>query len=1016
MSTFLFKKNVDQSLLKDGMTIPKEAHQSILNNLSNPIRRGENCAITIVIDGTNYDAKLTWVNLNSNVSTRDVLQIRYTQNTAICQKLRTTFSRSFSAISAGESITDADKETIELLAVSKDCFGLMCFPNTADTAKAAFVKYIGSENDLSGYQRSYKLVFLKSLFENWNGSGEVPAYTVSLAFQKFYIARKQKGLIPDVNVDPVIENVETSSVKSIFSLILRNPYDAISKKGFVSKIVKNEKEYFKLQEALTAELKSEDIKEILQLIDHKLSFYYSKIDPQKQVNGKMQEMINKILNEYVACKKQTFAGHSMGIFFRNEIPNGIYNTGIVDSKDYLITGSVGQGNWATVPWVCIFDRAITTSATKGVYIVYLLAKDGNTLYLTFNQGCTKIREKNSKKDTIKIMRQNAAQIAAKIDSRGFATDEDIDLGNGLTELAELYQKGTIFYKAYRKGNVPSESELQEDLAKMMDIYREYAGKTVAPVKSGTWLLTWNPNNWHWEDYDQAIAHTHSGEPYESSWTCTNTHVQPGDRVYLSVLGMQNNNGIIASGTALTQTYEDEHYNTERAAQGATAKYIDIRFDWINDYRGSGLLTQARLKEQFPNQHWSPQGSGIAIAEEYVVGLEQEWQKYMQKFGGEEELSTKDIITQVKNYIASKGFTYEDGLVENFHLSLKSKPFVILAGTSGTGKTRLVKLFAEACGATTANGRYKMVSVRPDWSDSSDLFGHVDLNGKFIPGAIIDFVKNAELDTDKPYFLCLDEMNRARVEYYLSDVLSVIETRDFISGGTITSDPLVDGTYYGSDKSAAGKYGTVTLPENLYIIGTVNMDETTFPFSRKVLDRANTIEFSFVDLAPTHKEVPKNVTALDLPNSFLKTEYLLLAQCADQQDKVDEFCVELQAMNRILQRANAHVGYRVRDEIVFYMLNNESADLLTENDAMDNEIMQKILPRIQGSSASVKKMLCELFKHCAGDFRGFQTDDSNLSDEMEKVSQKPGCKYKRSAEKIAFMVRRYEEEGFTSYWL
>ena len=99
-----------------------------------------------------------------------------------------------------------------------------------------------------------------------------------------------------------------------------------------------------------------------------------------------------------------------------------------------------------------------------------------------------------------------------------------------------------------------------------------------------------------------------------------------------------------------------------------------------------------------------------------------------------------------------------------------------------------------------------------------------------------------------------------------------------------------------------------------------------------------------------------------------------------------------------------------------MLNNESADLLAENDAMDNEIMQKILPRIQGSSASVKKMLCELFKHCAGDFRGFQTDDSNLSDEMEKVSQKPGCKYKRSAEKIAFMVRRYEEDGFTSYWL
>ncbi len=181
-------------------------------------------------------------------------------------------------------------------------------------------------------------------------------------------------------------------------------------------------------------------------------------------------------------------------------------------------------------------------------------------------------------------------------------------------------------------------------------------------------------------------------------------------------------------------------------------------------------------------------------------------------GGEEELSVKDIIVQIKNYIAAKGFNYEDGMIENLYLSLKSKPFAILAGISGTGKTRLVKLFAEAAGATTENGRYKMVSVRPDWSDSSDLFGHVDLNGKFVPGALIDFVKQAEIDNSRPYFLCLDEMNLARVEYYLSDILSVMETRDAVDG-TIQSDPLISDTYYGSDTSAAGRYGTVRLPEN-----------------------------------------------------------------------------------------------------------------------------------------------------------------------------------------------------------
>ena len=863
--------------------------------------------------------------------------------------------------------------------------------------KEDFIKYIGKENDLNGYQRSYKLVFLKSLFENWNQSGEIPAYTVSLAFQQFYIARKQKGLVPDANVDPIIENAEASSVKSVFGLIVRNPYDAISRHGFVSKLVKNDKEYFKLQEELAADLRAEDIQEILRLIEKKLEFYYSKIDPQEKVNGKMQEIINKILNEYVACREQTFAGHPMGIFFRNEIPNAIYNSGIVASKDYLITGSVGQGNWATVPWVCIFDREITTSATKGVYIVYLLAKDGNTLYLTFNQGCTKIREKNSKKETIKIMRQNAAQIAAKIDSRGFSTDENINLGSGLTELAELYQMGTIFYKAYRKGNVPAEAELQADLTKMMDIYREYAGKQNTESE-------WWPSE---QEYTPGIS--------KEQWLQLLNNTEVFIPSTLTIMAQFDAMGGQATCSQLAEKY------------GNTANYYLMSCVHLAEriIRETGCPVH---QEGDRTRYWTVLFVGKdASANErgsYVWKLRAELSAALKEFGisnylsigGEEKLSTKDIITQVKNYIASKGFTYEDGLVENFYLSLKSKPFVILAGTSGTGKTRLVKLFAEACGATTANGRYKMVSVRPDWSDSSDLFGHVDLNGKFIPGAIIDFVKKAELDTTKPYFLCLDEMNLARVEYYLSDVLSVIETRDFVPGGTIVSDPLVDSTYYGSDSNAAGKYGVVTLPENLYIIGTVNMDETTFPFSRKVLDRANTIEFSYVDLAPEHKEVPKNVAQLTLPNGYLKTEYLLLAQCADQQEKVDEYCVELQAMNRILQGANAHVGYRVRDEIVFYMLNNKAAGLLNENEAMDNEIMQKILPRIQGSSASVKKMLCELFKHCAGDFRGFQTDDSNLSGEMEKVAQKPDCKYRRSAEKIAFMVRRCEEDGFTSYWL
>ena len=375
-------------------------------------------------------------------------------------------------------------------------------------------------------------------------------------------------------------------------------------------------------------------------------------------------------------------------------------------------------------------------------------------------------------------------------------------------------------------------------------------------------------------------------------------------------------------------------------------------------------------------------------------------------GGEKEMTIKEKVAAIKSYIAARGFNYEGDLIENFYLSLKSKPFVILAGTSGTGKTRLVKLFAEAIGA-----QMKLVPVRPDWSDSSDLFGHTDLSNDFHPGAIIDFIKQAEWNKDTPHFICLDEMNLARVEYYLSDILSIIETRDRKSNGRIETDPLLDETYFKRTEDQK-KYGRVYLPDNLYIIGTVNMDETTFPFSKKVLDRANTIEFSFVNLM-SRPTAGGTASAQKLDNSFLKTDYLYLSEC-DDEDLIDGVCFNLEELNQILLKANLHVGYRVRDEISFYMMNNKNADLLTEEAAFDHEIMQKILPRIQGSSAAIKDVFSELFIKCAGDYSGFA--GAAAYEQMVTFLDSKPCKYPNSAKKIAFMMRRYEEDGFTSYWL
>lgn len=170
--------------------------------------------------------------------------------------------------------------------------------------------------------------------------------------------------------------------------------------------------------------------------------------------------------------------------------------------------------------------------------------------------------------------------------------------------------------------------------------------------------------------------------------------------------------------------------------------------------------------------------------------------------------------------------------------------------------------------------------------------------------------------------------------------------------------------------------------------------------------------------PAFEDAAAGEEPLALPNEFLRSEYLLLVRdCAEDAPYVGEICSILQEINGILLEANAHVGYRVRDEVVFYMLNNEHAEgLISKDQAMDNEIMQKILPRIQGSSASVKTMLCKLFAVCAADHN--QKSGETDSEKMRKILKDEGviCRYKKSAEKIEMMVRRFEEDGFTSYWL
>lgn len=379
------------------------------------------------------------------------------------------------------------------------------------------------------------------------------------------------------------------------------------------------------------------------------------------------------------------------------------------------------------------------------------------------------------------------------------------------------------------------------------------------------------------------------------------------------------------------------------------------------------------------------------------------------------------LNDIISFISTRGFHYPDGLIENLYLSLKTKPFVILAGVSGTGKTKLVKLFAEALGATKDNGQFALIPVRPDWSDPSDLLGYKDLSGVFRPGRLAEVLVEASQPKNqhKPFFVCLDEMNLARVEYYFSDVLSIMETQEWKQDRIVTSELINRDSLMPEDQSL---YGGLSIPDNVYLVGTVNMDETTHPFSKKVLDRANTIEFNHIHLQQYPSLMLQEEEKTDLPvhNSFLRSEYLQLIDVYSQHTELVHATTEkLVKINHILEEIHSHVGFRIRDSICFYMVYNQRYELLSDDEAFDLQLLQKILPRVQGSSLAVKRVLLKLLQETLGrklPLPALIDDASEIYSKWNDNHEEEKAKHPQSARKIAFMLRRLEEDGFTSYWL
>lgn len=383
--------------------------------------------------------------------------------------------------------------------------------------------------------------------------------------------------------------------------------------------------------------------------------------------------------------------------------------------------------------------------------------------------------------------------------------------------------------------------------------------------------------------------------------------------------------------------------------------------------------------------------------------------------------------------------YAPNIYRPYITAIKSKPFLLLAGISGTGKSRIVRELARACWETDSEEykaqkpkNFEMVQVKPNWHDSSELIGYVSrVSGSpvFVAGDFLKFVAKAWENPDVPYFLCLDEMNLAPVEQYFAEYLSVVESRKCGENGVITTDPILkksEEDWYRvltaeltSDETIRNLFlkDGIAIPQNLIVVGTVNMDETTFSFSRKVLDRAMTIEMNEVNLRGGLESQHEQIGKLEAGN--------LIGTAVDGVDiyntnkaVCNTALKYLEAVNTQLEGTPFKVAYRTRNEFLLYVVNNlpynkdKDGNELDENfviaRALDEITSMKILSRIEGDETKIGNLLDRLTTTVSEQLNAVSGKDySAKKDEAEK-------EFSVSLAKLAEMKKRLES-GYTSFW-
>jgi hypothetical protein len=382
---------------------------------------------------------------------------------------------------------------------------------------------------------------------------------------------------------------------------------------------------------------------------------------------------------------------------------------------------------------------------------------------------------------------------------------------------------------------------------------------------------------------------------------------------------------------------------------------------------------------------------------------------------------KQESSLVKEFIKAsslQNLNFSTFLSKRYVASLATKPFVIFTGLSGSGKTKLAQTFAKWI--SIDDNQFIIVPVGADWTNREPLLGYpngLDSKQYVLPdnGALnlilnaIENAKDKELSDCLPYFLILDEMNLSHVERYFADFLSGMESKEPIS--LYTGNVRFD-----ENKRQIPKQ--ISLPPNLFIVGTVNIDETTYMFSPKVLDRANTIEFRLdqTDLEEYFDaEISESKEVIDSMGAEYTNVFMELVN-KDTEVEIDKHDFLLGFFDA-LQSIGAEFGYRTANEMSRLIFQLEALGLKGTENSLDVAVMQKLLPKLHGSRTKLNKILPVLASFCLKDQK--PEIAKRFLDEVQREGKLSREKMNQltlvlSFAKIARMYCAAQENGFASY--